>query len=251
MYGVVDKIGNGLQRLVAPHAPDIDLLLEMEFLLVHLVSCLLADEGALGHLFLDLVVADLLELVELEGALDHAKGHDRLLAVDGQDVARRGLSLEPDKVAFPDRLLVEPFRLFLLCSLVLALVASLDLGHLACQFLILILGRRDPGLELLERLPGQFGLFLVGLRLPDLPDRVLDLGVALGQEAFRLVLGLLDYLFPLLVDCRQLLLVACGDLLQPFFLLPDVLPLVLPITLVANDILQVFIHIDVVGAHLL
>ena len=73
----------GLQRLVAPHAPHVNLLLEVELFLVHLILCLLADEGALRDLFLDLVVADLFQLLQLNGALDHAKSHNRLFAADG------------------------------------------------------------------------------------------------------------------------------------------------------------------------
>ena len=101
---VVDEIGYGLEGFVAAHTTYVDLLFEVETLLVHLVGRLLAEECGLLSLPLQLVAADALEAVELDGALDHAEGDSRLIPRYFDNLTCRGLTLEAHRVARLERL---------------------------------------------------------------------------------------------------------------------------------------------------
>lgn len=76
LYGIVDKVGHRLQCFVSPHTSNIDLLLKVQFLFVHIVGCLDTDKGAFLDFLLDLAFADLFQLIQFDGAFDHAEGYD-------------------------------------------------------------------------------------------------------------------------------------------------------------------------------
>ena len=55
-----------------------------------------------------------------------------------------------------------------------------------------------------------------------------------------------DDLFPLLVYGFQVLFITRSDIFQFFLLLTDILPFAFPVPFIAYDILQVFVHIDII-----
>ena len=55
-----------------------------------------------------------------------------------------------------------------------------------------------------------------------------------------------DDLFPLLVYGFQVLFITGSDIFQFFLLLTDILPFAFPVPFIAYDILQVFVHIDII-----
>ena len=130
----------------------------------------------------------------------------------------------------------------------MALLALLYLTDLAGDGLVVV--ARVDGVEfLLEGV--QFfarlaGALLLGLCLADLADGVLDLLVALAQQFLGLLLRLAQYLLALALYLVQFVLIAVDLALQRFLVLVDGLPFTLPVALVAHDVLQIFVALDVV-----
>ena len=100
-------------------------------------------------------------------------------------------------------------------------------------------------LEGVQFLAGQSRAFLFCLRLADFADGVLYLLVALAQQLFGLFFRLAQYLLPLALYLVQLVFVAVDLALQRLFVLVDGLPLALPIALVAHDVLQILVALDI------
>ena len=88
---------------------------------------------------------------------------------------------------------------------------------------------------------GPFGLVFL-----DLPDGALYQGVGFFQQFFGCFLGVVYYLFLFLFQLVQFLAVVERRLLVLFLELVDLLPLLFPVALVAHDVLQVFVAVDVV-----
>ena len=92
--------------------------------------------------------------------------------------------------------------------------------------------------------------FLLGLRLADLADRILDAGIGLADDALCGLFSFTDNRFPLAVYGLEIVLVARCQLFELLFAAADVLPLVFPVTLVADNVLEILVHVDIIAAHL-
>lgn len=188
------------------------------------------------------------------------------LAVDALDGAHRRCTLDAHAVAgcqwllaglglLPGLLLALLLLLLFVGALLLALLASLlallNLCHLAGYHLVVGLGVEVAYLllELLQFLADALGVFAFSLALAYLAYGVFDTSVALAQYFFSLLLGSAQYLLALYANLLDVMLIAFYLALQLLLALMDIGALVLPVTLVANDVLQIFVALDVVGAH--
>ena len=63
--------------------------------------------------------------------------------------------------------------------------------------------------------------------------------------------GLADNCLPLAVHGLEILFVARDQLLELLLAAADVLSLVFPVTLVADNVLEILVHVDIIAAHLL
>ena len=104
-------------------------------------------------------------------------------------------------------------------------------------------------LELLQFLADALGVFAFSLALAYLAYCVFDTSVALAQYFFSLLFGSAQYLLALYAYLLDIMLIAFYLALQLLLALMDIGALVLPVTLVANDVLQIFVALDVVGAN--
>ena len=91
----------------------------------------------------------------------------------------------------------------------------------------------------------------LGLCLADLADRVLDASVGLADDALRRLFGFTDNCLPLAVHSLEIVFVARYQLLELLLAAADVLSLVFPVTLVADNVLEILVHVDIIAAHLL
>ena len=66
---------------------------------MHIVRCLDTDKSTFLDLFFDLSFADLLQLFQLDCALDHAECYNCLLSLNFHNGSGRDLSFEADVVA--------------------------------------------------------------------------------------------------------------------------------------------------------
>ena len=82
-----------------------------------------------------------------------------------------------------------------------------------------------------------------------LADDVFYLLVALAKQLLGFFLGTLQYLFALLLNLLNRALIAGDAALQTFFVLMDGLSLAFPVTLVAHDVLQILVALDVLRTH--
>ena len=138
--------------------------------------------------------------------------------------------------------------LFLLLTL---LTTFLALHYLAHLLLDEVVGRLSVYfvyifLKGVKFLTQTLGLFLLRLTFTYFANGILDVTVALLQEFLSLFLSLTQYFLTLLCQFLYLLLVLGDCLFQVLLALMHVLTLVLPIALVAYDVLQVFVALDIV-----
>jgi len=103
--------------------------------------------------------------------------------------------------------------------------------------------------EVGQFLTGLAGTFLFGLIFLNGADGVLNLGVRLLQQLFGLFLGCSQDGLTALVQFLQLRLVSADGLFHLLLLLADILPLGLPVSLVAYNVLQIFVALYVFTAH--
>lgn len=137
-------------------------------------------------------------------------------------------------------------RLFRL-ALGMALLALLYLSYLASYLVIVLLGvyLLHLLLEGIEFLADALGLLLLRLTLTNLSDGILYLLVALLQEFLGLLLRLGENLLATLLDLLDVALILGDGLLHILLTLMDALSLVLPVSLVSHDVLQVLVALDV------
>ena len=111
------------------------------------------------------------------------------------------------------------------------------LGFLFCREAFLIVSKT---------LTDDTCLILSSFSLADLTDRTLNLSARLLNKALGFLLRFGDDTLTLLCNARHLLGVLARSLLEEFLFLADALALALPVALVAYDVLQVLVHVDVV-----
>ena len=263
--GIVDEVLHGIERFVATHASHVEVLVEV---LAVTVDGLLGEVGYVVaaqvlHTFVGMGLGGFggggalwgvgtLQSVNPHTSAHVAKDDAGHLAVDALDGAHRRCSLDAHAVAGCQWLLAG---LGLLPGLLLALLASLlallNLCHLAGYYLVVGLGVEVAYLllELLQFLADALGVFAFSLALTYLAYGVFDTSVALAQYFFSLLLGSAQYLLALYTNLLDIMFIAFYLALQLLLALMDIGALVFPVTLVANDVLQIFVALDVVGAH--
>ena len=135
----------------------------------------------------------------------------------------------------------------LLLALLASLLALLNLCHLAGYHLVVGLGVEVAYLllELLQFLADALGVFAFSLALTYLAYGVFDTSVALAQYFFSLLLGSAQYLLALYTNLLDIMFIAFYLALQLLLALMDIGALVFPVTLVAHDVLKVFVGIDI------
>ena len=104
-------------------------------------------------------------------------------------------------------------------------------------------------LEVGQLLACQSGLFLLGLCFLDGADGVFDACVRFLKKTFRILLRLFQNRLAVFLQFLNLGLVSGDGVFHLLFALADVLALGFPITLVAHDVLQILVGIDVFAAH--
>ena len=100
--------------------------------------------------------------------------------------------------------------------------------------------------ELLQLFTNQSGLFLLGLCLFDFSDSVFYLTVRLGQQFFSLRFGTVQNGLALAFYLFQTGIQLLASRLQTLLVLVNGLTLAFPIALVAHDVLQVLVTLDIV-----
>ena len=104
-------------------------------------------------------------------------------------------------------------------------------------------------LEVAQFLAGQFGAFLFCLRFLDGTDGVFDAGIRFLQQVLGIFLGFLQDGLAVLLQFLNFGFVLGNDVFHLLFTLADVLALGFPIALVAYDVLQILVGIDVFATH--
>ena len=133
----------------------------------------------------------------------------------------------------------------------MALFALLDLGNLAGNLVVRFLSVNllDLLLEGIEFLTDATGFLLLRLTLSNLSDGILNLLVALLQEFCSFLLCFLENRLSAALDILDVTFIFRDGLLHILLTLMDILALVLPVSLVADDILQVLVALDVFGTY--
>ena len=257
--GVVNEVGDGLQRLVATHAAEVDLLAEMQAFLVHGIGRVCTEEGGTARCgTLQGGLVDALQTLRGDGTLDRPEGYDGLLALYFQDASDGRLALHAHRVARGQRTLCFRLgdgrlrggrRLFL--ALLAPLLTLAHLLHLASDAFVVFVRLADGLFERVQFAACGTRAFLLGLCLADLTDRVLDAGIGFADDALCSLFGLADNYLPLAVHGLEILFVARDQLLELLLAAADVLSLVFPVTLVADNVLEILVHVDIIAAHLL
>ena len=129
----------------------------------------------------------------------------------------------------------------------MALLALLDLGNLAGNLVVRFLGVNllDLLLEGIEFLTDATGFLLLRLTLSNLSDGILNLLVALLQQFGCFLLRLLEDRLSASLDILDIALILGDGFFHILLALMDILALVLPVSLVADDVLQILVALDV------
>ena len=106
----------------------------------------------------------------------------------------------------------------------------------------------DLSLKVLQFFPDAAGCLLFGLAFPDFSDCVLYSAVGFFHQLIGLLLSFPQYSFAASLNVIKVCLVTADGALDVFFPLMDGLAFVLPITLVADDILKILVTLDIVGS---
>ena len=279
--GVVDEVLHLHQRLVAPHAAQVDFRAEMLDVGIDRAPRDVARrrvglEVGQGGLRAARGGAGLRLLCALQAVEAHLRPHAAAeddhchLAVQALHRARARQSLDAHGVALVDRQLALDrgphlgllllLRSLLGLPLLVALLATadaLDLGlevlvaHHAVTLRPLLLRRGrcllvQSALKLGELLADLARFLFLGLVLADLADGVLDALVALLDQFLGLGAGTGEDLLAALLHVLHHRLVFLQPLLQFLLAGVDGLPLRLPVALVAHDVLQVLVALDIV-----
>ena len=274
--GIVNEVHHGVDSLVTTHTSYVDVLVEVLLAVFHRGTCHMTGlNGQMGVL----VAAGFPSLGGLRGGsfqlfqfhlrAQSAKDDGSLLALyalyladavgtfDAHTVAccqRTVLGIQI--LAGPGCQLLTGGTLFFALFLLALCLAGLALLHLA-QFLGKVLfAHQSAGVvvlhlltELLQFFAHFAGALFLSLCLLDFADGVLYPAVGLGQQFLSLLLGTIEYLLALALYLLQIGLVALDMSLQRLLVLVDGLALALPVALVADNVLQVFVALDIVAAH--
>ena len=129
----------------------------------------------------------------------------------------------------------------------MALLALLNLGYLPGYLVIRFLGVNllNLLLEGIKFLADAAGFLLLRLTLSNLSDGILYLLVALLQEFGSLLLRLLEDSLSASLDVLDVALILGDGFFHILLALMDILALVLPVSLVADDVLQILVTLDV------
>ena len=122
--------------------------------------------------------------------------------------------------------------------------------HLAGDAFVVFVGLADGLFERVQFAACGTRAFFLGLCLADLADRVLDAGIGFADDALCGLFGLADNCLPLAVHGLEIVFVARDQLLELLLAAADVLSLVFPVTLVADNVLEILVHVDIIAAHL-
>lgn len=113
-------------------------------------------------------------------------------------------------------------------------------------FPVVVLDLLLEGIELGADLPC---LLLGGLLLANLADSILYAFVALFQQFFGLLFSLGEDSLTLGIHIRDAFLISLDASLKFFLFLMNRLTFLLPVTLVADDVLKILVALDIVGPH--
>ena len=263
--GIVDEIGHGVEGFVAAHAAHINVLVELLPSVVYRLA-----RGAVhrhgGPVFKGGLVG-MLQTVGTHLGAHVAEHYSGCLAVGLLNRAYGAQTFYPHTVAHFQHFLLFCFldllgllrslgRLalcLLLAAAVAALLAFLYLAYLARHqlFVGLRVYLQHFLLKLVQVFTQLAGRFALGLALAYLADGVFYLAVRLAKQFLGFFFRLRQYLPAAFLQPRYLLFVAGSGLLHLFLLLVYLLPLAFPVALVAHNVLQVFVALDIVGAHYL
>ena len=92
-------------------------------------------------------------------------------------------------------------------------------------------------------------LFLFGLRFLYCTNRIFNAGIGFLKHAFRFFFCLPDNLFPGFLQFFYLCLVTGNGFFHVLFPLTDSLTFSFPVTLVAHNVLKVFVCIDIFASY--
>ena len=95
--GIVDKVHNGLDSLIATHAANIDIRLESQFAVIDVIVSLLAHICG-GAYILNLYRLSRLQTVSLDRCLDKSECNGNIIFVDRYNLADLGLTGQTDRV---------------------------------------------------------------------------------------------------------------------------------------------------------
>ena len=258
---VVDEVAHLVQRIGGPHAAHVDVILEVEFARrdVHREhrtsrngACRLAVFVVRNHRQQPFVHRrEYLSERHLRPLSLHRLHHaDHLLPGHADfrpgDHFARLFGLRSGLPGCRLRALLRPA----LGAPSAATFDTLDLaGH--GGFVPGLVGLLDRLAEVVQLAPRQPRQLLLGLRLADGFNRIFYLFVGVGDQLPGLLLGLFQNLLPLGADLRQLLGIVLLQLLDLAVRQTDAIALLLPVMLVAGDLAQLFLDIDVIRPGLL
>ena len=122
-----------------------------------------------------------------------------------------------------------------------------NLSHLTLDGLVTIvfLERSHFLFERLKLLSQPLRVFLFRLLFAYLTNGVLYLSVAFSKQFFRLFLGFSQHVLSVFFQLSHRFLILADDALKFLFAQMDVLSLVFPIALVTNDVLKIFVALDI------
>ena len=103
LYGVVDKVGNGLNSFIGTHASHVDFLFEVELFFPHIVRGFYPEESCFCILFFDLAFTYFFQAVYLDCRFQHAECHSRVVSLYIEDFSNRGLPFQPYRIARGNR----------------------------------------------------------------------------------------------------------------------------------------------------
>ena len=129
----------------------------------------------------------------------------------------------------------------------MALLALLNLGYLTGNLVIRFLGVNLLNLlfEGIEFLTDAAGFLLLCLTLSNLSDGILNLLVTFLQEFCSFFLGFLENGFSASFDIFNIAFILGDGFFHILLSLVDILAFVLPVSLVADNVLEVLVALDI------
>ena len=255
-YRIINEISHRLNSLIAPHTPDINILLEIQFLFIHPVLRFTAYKSGLGHCICLLGSIRPFQSVSFHISFHQSEHHHGILSVQFHHLPYTGLPLDPyiisrtNRFDFHNRL----HRGFISLSLLTFLPAFLLLAqtvHLTGYLLFHSRLVRFFHLtsEIRQILTNLTGTFLLGLCFLDRTDGVFNPGIRFLQQAAGIFLRLLQNLFPAPVQFLQFTLISGYGFLHLLLTPADILAFGFPVTLVTHNILQILVTLNIFATY--